>query len=171
MLSVWRPREFRFSSASNPALNPSRSAAIHVDDRPVGWLGELHPRLQSEFELRYPVVIFALDHGAIGPAELPRIRPQSRFPSVRRDLAVVVDENLTAGDLTKLVSAALGDRLRNHEIFDLYRGSGVEAGRKSIGIGLILQDASRTLTDQETDDMMRELMRRLERQFGARIRT
>ena len=171
LLSLWREREaLRYVTSTHASLNPGRSAAILLGDRAVGWLGELHPRLQAEFEFKGPVVLFAIDPGIIGPARAPRFAAYSRFPSVRRDLAVIVDEAVVADDLTKAIAEVLGERLQQQEIFDVYRGKGVDKGRKSVGIGLILQDASRTLTDEESDDMIQKVVRRLEHEHGAKIR-
>ena len=171
LLALWRqPDRLRFTAAAHPSLNPARVAAIRLGSRDLGWLGELHPRLQAEFEFKGPVVLFAIDPGIIGPARAPRFAAYSRFPSVRRDLAVIVDEAVVADDLTKAIAEVLGERLQQQEIFDVYRGKGVDKGRKSVGIGLILQDASRTLTDEESDDMIQKVVRRLEQQLGARIR-
>ena len=80
------------------------------------------------------------------------------------------DEAVVADDLTKAIAEVLGERLQHQEIFDVYRGKGVDKGRKSVGIGLILQDASRTLTDEEADDMIQTVVRRLEHEHGAKIR-
>ena len=96
------------------------------------------------------------------------VRQQSSAGTVRED--VVVDESVSVADLTKHVVDALGDSLQRCEIFDLYRGKGVDVGRKSIGIGLILQDASRTLNDEETDAMIQVVVRRLEQELEATIR-
>jgi phenylalanyl-tRNA synthetase beta chain len=166
-----REHEIRCAAGQHPSLNPARTAAIQLEGRDLGWAGELHPRLLAAYEFKVPVMLFALDLSALGAARVPRYVAFSRLPSVRRDLAVVVDEGLPAGDLTKVIAEALGDRLQHQEIFDVYRGKGVDSGRKSVGIGLILQDASRTLTDEEADDMIQEVVRRLEHEHGAKIRS
>jgi len=172
LLATWRSKDaFRFAPEAHAALTPSRSARILRNDEGIGWLGELHPRLQREHDLKTPVVLFEIDLAAIGEAALPGFGDYSRFPSMRRDLAVVVDDSIAVADLTKLVADVLGDKLARHEVFDIYRGKGVDIGRKSVGIGLILQDAYRTLTDAETDDMIERVMRRLEHELGATIRT
>lgn len=172
LLAVWRrDAEFAYRRETHPALNPSRTAALYCDDRRIGWIGELHPRIETALEFRQKTVLFELDLAALGMAHLARFQSFSRLPSVRRDLAVIVDEAVAAADLTKVVRDTLGPTLKQLEIFDLYRGKGVDSGRKSIGIGLILQDASRTLTDEETDDMINKVVRRLEHELGARIRT
>jgi phenylalanyl-tRNA synthetase beta chain len=127
--------------------------------------------LQQGFDLKQTVVLFELDLGALGAGDLPWFHDYSRLPFVRRDLAVVVDEDLPVAELTKHVAEVLGKALKTCEVFDLYRGRGVDTGRKSVGIGLILQDASRTLTDKETDDMIQQVVRRLEHELGATIRS
>lgn len=171
LLSIWRDEgAFEFKSEANAALNPSRSSAVYRRDARVGWLGELHPSLQDEYELKAPVVMFELDLSSMRRAGLPKLQDYSKFPSVRRDLAIVVDEGVQVADLTKVAVEVLGDALTRYEIFDVYRGKGVDSGRKSIGIGLILQNAYRTLTDAETDDMIHQVVRRLERELGATIR-
>jgi phenylalanyl-tRNA synthetase beta chain len=105
------------------------------------------------------------------PAAVPAFASYSRFPSIRRDLAIVVAEDVSAEALTKVARAAAGDILQQVIVFDVYRGEGVDSRQKSIGLGLILQDASRTLTDEDADKKMRSVMQMLERELGATIRT
>jgi phenylalanyl-tRNA synthetase beta chain len=171
LLSHFREAEaFIMKPESHPALNPSRTAAIYQQEKRIGWLGELHPALLAGFDLKQTVVLFEIELTSIAEPSLPKFKPFSRFPSSRRDLAVVVDESVTVADLTKHVADVLGDSLRRYEVFDLYRGKGVDVGRKSVGIGLILQGASRTLNDEETDVMIQQVVRRLEQELGAIIR-
>lgn len=172
LLSLWhRDASVQFVHAQHPALSPVRSAAIRLADTTVGYLGELHPRLVDEYDFRTPAVVFEIDLSSMPDALVPAFRAYSRFPSMRRDLAIVVDERLDVADLTKHIADELKAALSTLEVFDVYRGQGVDTGRKSVGIGLILQDASRTLTDEETDDMIRKVVRRLEHELGATIRT
>jgi phenylalanyl-tRNA synthetase beta chain len=172
MLALWRQGDgIRYASATHPSLNPVRSATVLLGERAVGWIGELHPRLVAEYEFKVPVILFAVDLASVGAARAPRFTAWSRFPSIRRDLALIVDESLAAADLTKVIAEELGGVLQHQDIFDVYRGKGVDSGRKSVGISLILQDASRTLTDKEADDMIQRVVHRLEREHGARIRT
>jgi phenylalanyl-tRNA synthetase beta chain len=171
LLSFWREREiFTLKTETHTALNPSRAAALYHRAQRIGWIGELHPALQTEFDFKHPIVLFEIELTSISETSLPKFSGYSKFPSSRRDLAVVVDESISVADLTKHASAVLGDSLQRFEIFDLYRGKGVDVGRKSVGIGLILQDASRTLNDEETDVMIQLVVRRLEQEFGATIR-
>jgi phenylalanyl-tRNA synthetase beta chain len=171
LFAHWRePNAFRMQTETNPSLNPSRSAAIYHQDNRIGWLGELHPAVQTDLDLKQTVVLFEINLTAIADPSLPKFRTYSRLPASRRDLAVVVDDDVTVASLTGHIVDVLGDSLRRHEVFDLYRGKGVDPGRKSVGIGLILQGASRTLTDEETDVMIQQVVRRLEQELGATIR-
>jgi phenylalanyl-tRNA synthetase beta chain len=165
------PEEFRFEAATHPALSPGRTARILRRDRPVGWLGALHPQLAKRIDKKRTAVVFALQLDALSPAAVPAYERYSRFPSIRRDLAIVVDDAVSADAVIKAARAAAGAILREVRVFDVYRGEGVDSRRKSIGLGLILQDASRTLTDEDADQKMRSVMQKLEREFGATIRT
>jgi phenylalanyl-tRNA synthetase beta chain len=102
---------------------------------------------------------------------VPSFRAYSKFPSIRRDLAVVVDGQTPVATITSVASEAAGPWLQHVVVFDVYRGGGVDSSRKSIGLGLILQDVSRTLTDADADQTMQKVMARLERELGAKIRT
>jgi len=163
--------EFRFEAATHPALTPGRTARILRGDRTVGWLGALHPELAKRIDKKRTAVVFALQLDAVSPAVVPAYEHYSRFPSIRRDLAIVVAEDVSAEALTKAARTAAGEILQHVLVFDVYRGEGVDSRRKSIGLGLILQDASRTLTDEDADQKMRSVMRELEQEFGATIRT
>lgn len=163
--------EFRFEPGSHPALSPGRSARISRGDELVGWLGALHPELQKRIDKKRTAIVFELQLAAIERTSVPSYARYSKFPSIRRDLAIVVDDQISADALTKAVRAAAGDILQHVLVFDVYRGKGVDSRQKSVGLGLILQDSSRTLTDEDADQKLRSVMQRLEREFGATIRT
>ena len=163
--------EFAFAPESHPALNPAQSARICRNGEIVGWLGVLHPRVQKQFDLKSGAVLFSLQIEKAFAADITSYARFSKYPSVRRDLAVVVDDDVAVETLVKHVEAAAGGVLRSVRIFDLYRGPGIDSRRKSVGLGLILQDASRTLTDEDADRTVDSVMYRLEHELGARIRT
>jgi phenylalanyl-tRNA synthetase beta chain len=163
--------EFRFEAATHPALTPGRTARVLRADRTVGWLGALHPELAKRIDKKRGAVVFELQLDGLSPAVVPAFERYSRFPSIRRDLAIVVGEDVNAEALTKVARTAAGEILQHVVVFDVYRGEGVDSRRKSIGLGLILQDASRTLTDEDADQKMRSVMRQLEQELGATIRT
>jgi phenylalanyl-tRNA synthetase beta chain len=170
-----RVSDFHFTAATHPALSPGRTAGIVLDGATVGWLGALHPNLQRRLDRPQHAsggaIAFALRLEPAFAARVPAFRSYSKFPSIRRDLAVVVDEQVPVAAITKVASEAAGPGLQHVVVFDVYRGSGVDSSRKSIGLGLILQDVSRTLTDADADQTMQKVMASLERELGAKIRT
>ncbi len=159
-----------FIRAQHPALHPGRTAAIRVDKQCVGWLGELHPELVKKLDLPEPAIVFEVDYQAVSRQHLPVFKPISRYPVIRRDIAVVVPENVSAALVVACVNEKSNDLIKEVRIFDIYRGSGIDSGRKSIALGLILQDSSRTLTDEAADAIMSQLVERLHHKLGATIR-
>jgi len=170
-----RAAEFEFVTATHPALAPGRTASIVVAGATVGWLGAIHPNLRSRLDRPQHrtggAIAFALQLEPVFAAQVPAFRSYSKFPSIRRDLAVVVEEQISSATVCSLAREAAGEWLQQIVVFDVYRGSGVDTRRKSIGLGLILQDVSRTLTDADADRTMQTVMLRLERELGAKIRT
>jgi phenylalanyl-tRNA synthetase beta chain len=150
-------------------LHPGRSARILRHGREVGWLGELHPSLVKELDFTYAPVLFELEMGAL-TVEKPQYREISRFPQVRRDLAVVVNETVALSALAERVVLSASSLLCDLRIFDVYRGPGVEAGRKSVALGLIFQDISRTLTDEDVEQLIASIVADLRVNLDARIR-
>ncbi|RMD79707.1 MAG: phenylalanine--tRNA ligase subunit beta, partial [Gammaproteobacteria bacterium] len=166
-----RPEAYRFVAREHPALHPGRSAALLAPEGEVaGWLGELHPRLVEALELGQAPQLLELRLADLEPVALPRYRAPSRFPAVRRDLAVVVPEEVPAGAVAEAVREAAGEVLQELRLFDVYRGKGVESGKKSLAMGLTLQDFSRTLTDQEVDAVVGRVVEALGRRFQAKLR-
>jgi phenylalanyl-tRNA synthetase beta chain len=162
--------DFSFEAAALPCLHPGRAARLLRHGQPVGWLGELHPSLVKSLEFTYPPVLFELDAAAALAVERPSYREVSRFPQVRRDLAVVVDESVALSSLTERVTFTASSLLRDLRVFDVYRGPGVEAGRKSVALGLIFQDISRTLTEDDVARLMAAVVADLRVSLNAKIR-
>jgi phenylalanyl-tRNA synthetase beta chain len=161
--------DFTFEAGALSCLHPGRAARIRRQGRDVGWLGELHPTLVRELDFTYTPVLFELDIDALGVAR-PAFQDISRFPSVRRDLAVVVDEHVPLSALRERVVLAASSLLRQIRVFDVYRGPGVETGRKSVALGLIFQDITRTLTDEDADRAVASVVAELRVSLNARIR-
>jgi len=159
-----------FTRSEHPALHPGQSAAIRYEDRTVGWLGRVHPLLASACDLALDTCLFELEYAAVKTGQLARFRSISRYPSIRRDLAVVVDAGLQAEPLRAAVREIAGDLLQEMVVFDVYQGQGIETGRKSIAFGLILQDNSRTLTEQDIEAVVTNVTDHLARKFGATLR-
>ena len=161
----------RFERASHPALHPGRAAQVLLDAGPVGWLGELHPRWQQKYELPQAPVLFELDLEALLGVPLPQFREVSKFPPVIRDLALVVDESVQAQALLQAMQEARPAVVQELWLFDLYRGKGVDAGKKSLAFRVVMQDTSKTLTDAEAEAVMAQMLQFLEQRAGARLRT
>jgi len=161
--------EFSFEAASLSCLHPGRSARVLRAGQAAGWIGELHPRLVRELGFTQAPVLFELDVVALR-VNLPQGQEISRFPQVRRDLAVVVPEKVSFSALRERVVLSGSSSLRNVRLFDVYRGAGIEEGRKSIALGLIFQEISRTLTDDEVDRAVAAVVADLRENLDARIR-
>ena len=160
----------RFEKASHAALHPGQTAAIYKGETLIGWLGKLHPQLARRQEIPEAVFVFELEMQEILEGQLPRFEKLSRFPSIRRDLAIVVEAGISCDALAHEITATAGDLLTGLNVFDVYQGKGVESGRKSIAFSLILQDSSRTLTDQDVDPLLQRVVARLEDKFAAQQR-
>jgi phenylalanyl-tRNA synthetase beta chain len=162
--------DFHFEAAQLSCLHPGRAARVLRQGQPVGWIGELHPEIVRELDFTYPPVLFELafyDALRVRPAAYVEV---ARFPMVRRDLAVVVDENVSLSALRERVILSASSLLRQCRVFDVYRGPGLEIGTKSIALGLIFQDFSRTLTDEVVDRSVESIVSGLRASLNAKIR-
>jgi phenylalanyl-tRNA synthetase beta chain len=153
-----------------PGLHPGRSARIVHDGRVIGHLGELHPALARDADFTYAPILFELEADAVLRAQPARYHAISSFPQIRRDISFTVPSSETFGRIADRVSVAASTRLHELRVFDLYQGQGVESGRKSVALGLILQDLSRTLTDADADEVVARVCAELRSSLDARIR-
>jgi phenylalanyl-tRNA synthetase beta chain len=159
-----------FQAAALPALHPGRSARVLRRGVPVGSIGELHPSLVRELAFTYAPVLFEVEFAAALAVRRGAYHEISRYPQVRRDLAIVVDEGVTLSEVTERVTLSATNLLRDLRIFDVYRGPSLESGRKSIALGLIFHDISRTLTDDEVERLMASVVADLREKLNAKIR-
>lgn len=163
-----------FQASYRPAraahLHPGRSAVIEVAGKDVGLVGALHPALNKALDLPGDVYAFELDLSALPPRNLPSALPVSRFPSVRRDLALVVPESVQWAEIEACVRKTLGGRLQSTVLFDVYRGAGLPDSSKSLAIGLILHEYSRTLNDSEIETSISEVLSSLANDCQAVLR-
>lgn len=164
------PRRLTLAPSPHPALHPGRSATIRLDGRVIGWIGELHPRLQQKYELPQPPVLFEVDVAPLLDVDIPAYAEVSRFPPVVRDLAVVVAEDCPVGDVIDALDANRNGLVRELKLFDVYRGKGIELGRKSLAFRVVMQDTAKTLTDEDADAQMARLVKVLATGFGAKLR-
>jgi phenylalanyl-tRNA synthetase beta chain len=164
------PRRLATGRGAHPMLHPGRAATVLIDGAPIGWLGELHPRLVKHFDLPRAPVLFELELDALLQRPVPTARPMSRQPIARRDIAVVVDEGLAAGEVLAALEAERDPRVESIRLFDVYRGAGLDAGKKSLAILVLMQDTERTLTDADIDAIVARMLQRLQDRFGATLR-
>jgi phenylalanyl-tRNA synthetase beta chain len=151
-------------------LHPGRGARIARDGQTAGYLGALHPQLARTLDLGPDVQVMEVALAPLLDRRLPRARPVPRHPSVRRDIAVELPEEVSWSHIEQTVRGTLGGVLKELRLFDRYAGKGVDTGRKSLAMGLILQDASRTLTDDDADRCVRDAVAALESTCKAKLR-
>ena len=167
--------DFRFIPAKHPALHPGQAAHILIKrkrgEEIVGWVGALHPGLIHRLNLDGKVYVFELALELIKQRNVPKFSELSKYPAIRRDLAIVVDEAVSAEQVCACVKNAAPDYTRQVQMFDVYRGKGIDSGRKSLALGLTLQAPSRTLTDQEVDEIIQDIVTSLNNELGGTLRS
>lgn len=156
--------------AAHSALHPSRTASLHVGDSVVGIAGELHPRVMKKLGLNTPVQLFELYPQKLPNSAAVNFENIPQYPSVRRDISLLVNEDVSASQLCQIALEATPELLSEVFVFDEYRGDGVETGLKSIALGLILQDYSATLTDERSQQAVDAVTKMLQERSGAEIR-
>ncbi|MDD5366796.1 MAG: phenylalanine--tRNA ligase subunit beta [Gallionellaceae bacterium] len=167
---LW-PMTAVYAKGEHPALHPGQCARVTVAGQAAGWLGALHPRLVQQLGLNRAPVLFELDWAALATRELPRYRTVSRFPAVRRDIAVVVENALAVAEILAAVQAALPALVTDVALFDVYQGKGVPEGKKSLAFKMLLQDTEKTLTDVEIEKTVSEVLAFMSERFGATLRS
>lgn len=164
------PGRYQFQPEVHPALHPGQSARIVSGGDSLGWIGLLHPDVEHQLGLPGNTLLLELNLSALPGRDLPHFSELSKYPAIRRDLAVVVADTVAAESVTTCIRKAAGALLQNLMIFDVYQGPGVESGRRSIALGLILQDSSRTLKDDDVDAVINTVTVSLNQELNATLR-
>jgi phenylalanyl-tRNA synthetase beta chain len=169
------PLQAQFVPLSHPAMHPGRCAAIRIDGRDVGFVGELHPRWRQQWELPHTPLLFELDLDAVVARRVPQFEPVPRFQPAERDIAVIVDEQVTHDQLLAAIrSAQTGGLLRDAMLFDVYKPqqatAGVALNEKSLAVRLTLARSDATLTDEQIEGAVRAVVERVTTQLGGRLR-
>ncbi len=161
---------FRFESAEHPGLQIGQSARILRGQQCIGWLGALNPQLQKTLDIPAKVYLFELAMNGLLDAALTKVTALSKYPSVRRDIALVLDTGVNYTELEQLIRQQAGENLERVVLFDVYQGENIQAGKQSMAIGLIFQNPSRTLNDDEINSIINSCIKTLEAQFNAELR-
>ncbi|MGN0921604.1 MAG: phenylalanine--tRNA ligase subunit beta [Cellvibrio sp.] len=162
--------DYRFAPAQHSAMHPGQTAAVYRGERLVGFIGAMHPSLQQALDLPQGVYMFELTQAVLLEGRVPAFSPLSKFPEVRRDLAVLVDRLVSAAALVEAIKTVAGESLINVNIFDVYTGKGIDPQRKSVAMGLTFQHPSRTLNEDEINASMDAVIKHLEAIFSATLR-
>ncbi len=171
LLNAASGRAFSIEPAGHPALHPGISAAIKTDGNTVGWVGSLHPKLQKSLDLSQAPLLFEINMSVLEEVQVPVYKEFSKFPSVRRDLAVTLDEAIPFAEIRACVEKHATEVVRDVRLLDVYTGKGITVGLRSVALGLILQDFSSTLGDIEIETATARILDGLTKDLGATLRT
>jgi len=164
------PESFDFEVAEHPVLHPGQSAKVMRKGQEIGWIGMLHPELEKKLSLGHNTYLFEVELDALSEGKLPAFKALSRFPSIRRDIALEMDEAVSFGEVKKCVKAASTSIIQDIRLFDVYTGDNVDSGRKSLALSLILQDYSKTLTDEEVENATAKILSALSSELKIELR-
>jgi phenylalanyl-tRNA synthetase beta chain len=159
-----------FERLHAPWAHPGASASVFIDEQCIGWCGAVHPEVLKALDIDTEVFAFELDLEPMQERSIQMAKPYSRFPSIRRDIAIWLPEQTTYAEVRSSVLASAGELLQNLVIFDVYQDQKLKKGYKSLAIGLILQNVSSTLTDDVTDPVIQQVISNLESGLGAELR-
>jgi len=162
--------DYQFKPAKHEALHPGQTAElVDKEGEQVGYIGLLHPALESAFDVKKPVYLVELKQSLIQTKHIPEFQAVSKYPSVRRDLALILDEKSHVNEIVDYINKQY-NLVSEVVVFDIYQGKGVETGRKSVALGLILQDKSKTLVEQDVEELINDLLKNLNNLFNAQLR-
>ncbi|NKI45790.1 phenylalanine--tRNA ligase subunit beta [Pseudomonas fluorescens] len=161
---------FTFAPGCHPALHPGQTARIEREGRLVGFVGAIHPELSKTLGLDRPVFVFELVLAEVASGKMPKFSELSRFPEVRRDLALIADREVAATAVLDVIRENAGEWLTDLRLFDVYQGKGIDPHRKSLAVGLTWQHPSRTLNDDEVNTTTQNILTSLEQRLNATLR-
>ena len=164
------PENFGFTPGSRPALHPGQTATVTHKGKDIGYIGALHPTSLTALGLNSALYVCEIDLQAVLEGEIPKFEELSKFPEVRRDIAVVVDKSVSASELMENVRVVAGAYLTDLRLFDVYEGKGIDPKRKSLALGLTFRDQSRTLSDSDVNESMDQVIDLLGKKYKAELR-
>jgi phenylalanyl-tRNA synthetase beta chain len=163
-------RQAEYRAEIHTALHPGQTARVYVNNKPIGWLGKLHPKWQQHYNLVKNAFLFELESEFLLATNVASYLEVSKMLPIRRDIAVLVDVDLPVQAIVKSVKAANIHLLQELQLFDVYQGKGIAENKKSLAFLVLMQDTHKTLSDNEADKVMAELLQLLQKEFGAALR-
>ncbi len=163
-------KECSYEKAEHSALHPGQSAKILLNGKAIGWLGKLHPKWQQHYELPKNTYLFELDASAVLSRQLPTYQEVSKLLPVRRDVAIVLDENIAVETVLSAIRKASIPLVQDVALFDLYQGKGIAENKKSLALSVLMHDTQKTLTDNDADTVITNLLQLLQTNFDAVLR-
>jgi len=163
--------EVAFVAGQHPALHPGQTAELRRDGQHVGWLGTLHPQVQKKLELNGTILMFELFLNSIRSGYVPNFKEISKFPEVRRDLAIIIGDGVTFADVERVVKQHAGDQLTSLRAFDVYEGQNLGEGNRSLALSLFWQHPERTLNEEEVHSLFNGVIGALQEELGATLRS
>lgn len=159
-----------YEKTEHSALHPGQSARILINGKAIGWLGKLHPKWQQHYDLPKNTFLFELDASTVMYKQMPVYQEVSKLMPVRRDLAVMLDENIAVKSVIDEIYQAKIQHIQEVALFDLYQGKGIAENKKSLALSVLMHDTEQSLTDIAVDSSMNNLLQLLQRRFGAELR-
>lgn len=170
LIKLAKLKNLEFKRTTNIFMHPGQTIEVYADNKRLGVIGVLHPQLQQTLELPQPIIMFELDYDVLTNANIPHFKAFSKFPIVRRDIAILVDQKVAAQQILDVVKRNIGTLLTDVVIFDIYQGKGIAPEQRSMALGVSLQNEDRTLTDVEVNDIFTKLISTLQSEIGAVLR-
>jgi phenylalanyl-tRNA synthetase beta chain len=170
MVDTLTHHQATYQKETHPALHPGQTARVYLKEQPVGWLGKLHPKWQQHYDLPKSTILFELETQGLLQTQVPAYQEVSKTIPVRRDIAIVVDEELEVQAVVDAVYAAKIPLLQKIQLFDIYQGKGITESKKSLAFLILMQDTHKTMVDLEAEAAMAKLLALLENKFDAQLR-
>jgi phenylalanyl-tRNA synthetase beta chain len=170
LFSTVETSRLEFKQSQSEKLHPGQAVTVIIDGVEAGYFGQLHPKIAAKLELKGSIYLFDFEVKYLNKKEVLKFRSISRFPSVKRDISIVIDEEIPLADVLSIVRNNATEALSNLELFDVYQGEGIEKKKKSLALGLTFQVTSGTLTDEEVESIMGKVLDGLYNKFGAKLR-
>lgn len=166
---------YRFAADQHPALHPGQTARIYKGNKAVGWMGTLHPSVAKAMDVKSTCILFEVESEAIRTAIVPDFKVLSKFPAIRRDIAIIIGDDMKSSAIINSIRQTMQKTLHQDssfsvDLFDVYTGEGVGEGKKSLAISLTVQEQSRTLKDDEVETLIQTVLNDLDQQHGAKLR-